>query len=715
MNEMIKSDNNQQMKRERSVYFIEKITVGLWLFSIFLYLFKSKPKGSSLLLYYLYASKPGLFTARCTSKFLSAKLESFDFHLAELRDQDGDSIWWAVLYEDSIALQEHLKGHFEFQKIIKEHQQENKMLLFLTGKLLIFDNHLFGLIKILIFLRAASQKQGFAKQEPARIFFFSSERPWAQELKIWARKRNIDLILVEEKFSLNVRKMILKSHALKNFLKKILYYSMAIKHHLQMERSSQEVTYDVPISAAPRLAVEFFGHLNLSSPHLNSDLFFCRYSKIRNEDVLIYFPYPAYPLTGSKLKEIKDKKMSAVVLNLRATHTPAAPLFTYQPPRIKMNSFEDVGSEEGDLRIRKYLYGQVANYQEQRDYWVSFLTKYNIKVHVSWYRYEAKCFPLADALRRTGGASVIYQRSFDHICNSWHSAAIDVSFGFSRQAFQAVEDPHSIIHYYVIAGYLPDYRFSFVRKDAGIIKSQLRRQGAEKIIAYLDENSGDDPRWTLGHKSTQENYEYLLSKVLQNPKIGLILKPKVPGTLKRRLGKVWSLLEAARATGRCAVLDEGDLLGSHPPAIAALAADVAVHGHIHGGTAGMEAALTDTPTLMLDREGWSKSPLYALGGNCVVFKSWDDLWKACLDHWGAAGGMPGFGDWSPMINDIDPFRDGRAAERMGTYLEWLLEGFKANLPREIVLADAAERYGKIWGKDKIFSVNSDVKEYATVN
>jgi len=35
----------------------------------------------------------------------------------------------------------------------------------------------------------------------------------------------------------------------------------------------------------------------------------------------------------------------------------------------------------------------------------------------------------------------------------------------------------------------------------------------------------------------------------------------------------------------------------------------------------------------------------------------------------------------------------------------LMEGFKDKLPREIILADAAERYAKIWGKDKVFSVN----------
>ena len=57
-----------------------------------------------------------------------------------------------------------------------------------------------------------------------------------------------------------------------------------------------------------------------------------------------------------------------------------------------------------------------------------------------------------------------------------------------------------------------------------------------------------------------------------------------------------------------------------------------------------------------------------------------------------------------MLAELDPFRDGRAAERMGTYLKWLIEGFAANLPRETVLADAAERYCEIWGQDKVVEV-----------
>jgi hypothetical protein len=57
-----------------------------------------------------------------------------------------------------------------------------------------------------------------------------------------------------------------------------------------------------------------------------------------------------------------------------------------------------------------------------------------------------------------------------------------------------------------------------------------------------------------------------------------------------------------------------------------------------------------------------------------------------------------------MLDDFDSFRDGKAAQRIGTYLKWLLEGFKAGLARDTVMADAAERYCKIWGKDKVTEV-----------
>jgi hypothetical protein len=135
-----------------------------------------------------------------------------------------------------------------------------------------------------------------------------------------------------------------------------------------------------------------------------------------------------------------------------------------------------------------------------------------------------------------------------------------------------------------------------------------------------------------------------------------------------------------------------------------LASDVSIAGHIYGGTAGFESALAGVPTLILDQEGWPVSKLYDLGLGKVVFNDWDSLWDTCKDYFNSNCKIDGFGNWSPLLNEWDPFRDGRAAERIGNYLHWMIEDFKQGVPRERILTNAAERYCEKWGYDKITSV-----------
>lgn len=320
---------------------------------------------------------------------------------------------------------------------------------------------------------------------------------------------------------------------------------------------------------------------------------------------------------------------------------------------------------------------------------------------MQWYKYDASHMAIADALQSIGGVSAIYQRAYDSYSSPGLTMGADISFGFSPMSAQVERAHGSQISYQVAVGYPGDHRFPLLKARAERIRQSLIARGATHILAFLDENTLDDARWFIGHEFTRVNYAFLLEKLLKFPWLGLILKPKKPVSLDQRLGPVSDLLKAAKATGRCYIFEEGDIQGSYPPAAAALASDIAIHECLSAGTAGVECALAGAPTLLLDREGWSVSPLYKLGVGKVVFTKWEDLWETCLAHWQRPGGVPGFGDWSDMLHELDPFRDGRAAQRIGTYLKWLLGGFKAGLPREVVLADAAERYTKAWGRDKI--------------
>ena len=142
---------------------------------------------------------------------------------------------------------------------------------------------------------------------------------------------------------------------------------------------------------------------------------------------------------------------------------------------------------------------------------------------------------------------------------------------------------------------------------------------------------------------------------------------------------------------------------SAPPVLAGLSADVCVHGHLSAGTAALECALEGLPTLLIDREGTPASKLNELPEGKVIFKDWPSTIDAIMEHFKTPEGIPGFGDWSSIINDLDPFRDGLAAKRIGDYLHWLIQGYDQGLDKETVMENAAVKYRKQWGDDKVIS------------
>ena len=156
--------------------------------------------------------------------------------------------------------------------------------------------------------------------------------------------------------------------------------------------------------------------------------------------------------------------------------------------------------------------------------------------------------------------------------------------------------------------------------------------------------------------------------------------------------------------GRCYIYEaSGRHTASAPPILAGLSADVCIHSHLSSGTASLECALEGIPTLLIDREGCPDSKLYELPEGKVVFKNWPETIDALMEHFQTPQGIPGFGDWSGIIDQLDPFRDGKAASRIGTYLHWLIQGYEQGLVRDTIMADAAERYRKRWGDRFVLS------------
>ena len=83
------------------------------------------------------------------------------------------------------------------------------------------------------------------------------------------------------------------------------------------------------------------------------------------------------------------------------------------------------------------------------------------------------------------------------------------------------------------------------------------------------------PAGLPGHDFQKDNYRLLLEKILSEPWLGVIFKPKRPKNLRQRLGLEVATYSLAQATGRCRILEQSDFLSEQTPAEAAMAADIA--------------------------------------------------------------------------------------------------------------------------------------------
>ncbi len=126
-------------------------------------------------------------------------------------------------------------------------------------------------------------------------------------------------------------------------------------------------------------------------------------------------------------------------------------------------------------------------------------------------------------------------------------------------------------------------------------------------------------------------------------------------------------------------MDRGAVVGRIFPAEAALASDLCV-GKLSGSTAAFEARLAGVPTLLIDTEGFADHPLRALGGR-VVFDGWEALREAVARY---RAGDRSIGDWEALLGELEPFQDGRAAERMRSHIAGIL-GIPIVVPQPVAV------------------------------
>lgn len=325
----------------------------------------------------------------------------------------------------------------------------------------------------------------------------------------------------------------------------------------------------------------------------------------------------------------------------------------------------------------------------------------NIKITVNFDNYDHFRIPEHCALNSLGGVSVSYQLSNWPLPNVSLAPCTDITFLFGPYYRRILSEGRGCASNLVYCGYLTDYAFSAAKEESASLRNALRKNGAQFIISYFDENSSDDRFSVISNSTSAKIYKTFLEWVISDKTLGLICSPKKPSTLIGRLPEIKDLLENAKTTGRCIFMD-GRYRTNCYPVTPAQASDLAV-ALLIGGTVGLESFLAGVRTVYLDLEGLYSYPEYQEGKNKIVFDNLKALMESIEKFRSDSAKHDEYGNIKLIenIQDKDLFHDGKAAARLGEYILWMLNKIESCGEKKEVIAYANRNYSRRWGSDKI--------------
>jgi len=657
------------------IIFFEKLS----LLSSFIYLLRYKEilsKKNSSRVYYIDTSRYAPLVFSTAEKYFGCKFSKLDFSLIDIKDKVGE-------LERLKLTRKHL---FDFKKLILESSEYNEILGELYMSNLKTEQYLKSYFEKSV-IHSEIMKPGtwrtiflisvikhfMVEKSIDQSLFVIVRKPWIAQYQAYASKFGISIDYHEENFRIFDYELIelIRSFPKIHFLLKIMQYK---KGFLNKNMDLGSSTF---LDGRGDIVFEKNGH--------HSDFLWQIESDYPSRKI-VYQYEDDYEKKILNQNNIDTEKITPYLKDV--LFLPNKSISLKKNPRFKSEFYEI-------KRLYDYYY---ATFLTSR----SFFARKNIKIYLTWYRYDAEHIIKTNAINSLGGISAINQIAFDGVSLIGNLIHSDIVFSYSKFSSDLDKRMNSKFNYHVITGCTKDYLNAQLKEQTNAIRDKLASYGVKDIVCVLDENSVDDERWHTGHSLQRDNYRHMLEEVISNKSLGVIFKPKSGKTLRKRLGKLNKLLDRAERTGRCLVFDEiNRYTTAASPIIAAMSSDLCIHSHLCSGSAGLEASLSGTPTILIDREGLPNSKLYQLPKDKVVFSDWPTAIEGMNEFFSDRDKSSGIGDWSDLIDDLDPFRDGKGAKRMGSFLNDLRINFDQGMDRDKSMELAARKYENNWGTDKI--------------
>lgn len=446
---------------------------------------------------------------------------------------------------------------------------------------------------------------------------------------------------------------------------------------------------------APCVAVQLVEGID---PTRRSETFWVEGSGLDASQVLLYGRVEGLggPPSADTLEEISRRGFRWVPLDRHVS--PDGWRAVWAPRRRKVRVAPGRSLRRGASSEERWLCRQLVAFQRSVSYWLQFFRAHDVRVHVLIEEVGLQNVAQRAALRRAGGVTVGRQRS-DLVVGSrtLGSFPADVFLVWNRAAVGTVAASRSRVPVCLVTGFVYDRAFAENRDRALRIRRRFTAD-VDFVVALFDNIFG--PTKFYSESVMEWFYEPFLQWAREDRKLGLLVKPKKREFFGRLRG-VPDVLDGFVREGRCVVLgDRGGVM----PSTVATAADVSVGIGI--SSAITESLLAGQRAVYCDVTGYRSAPHYDWAPGRVLFPDPEGTVSALRAFRRGEEGARRVGDPGEDVEELDPFRDGRASARAGWVVGELYRHLGEGADPTAARREVTRSYGDRWGGSAVVPVGS---------
>lgn len=458
---------------------------------------------------------------------------------------------------------------------------------------------------------------------------------------------------------------------------------------------------DPPKMAGPSIAVHYQEGID---ENRRNDMFWYRDGLVDPQKILVYFDTKVPKHGGNTVPRQVIDDMKSRGLNpvcLRHGMVEGDGTAVWSPKREKGTLLAKFKKSKTKPHTPHEFWAIEESQQllENVDFWVAFYRQFGVKAHIDMEVGSDRNVAQNIALDLTDGVGIGWQRS-EFLTGYGHQLGYHphhVYFAWNSRGITDAKNSRSRIGTVLVSGFT-SAGLSYPDEECRDLKAQIMARGASFVVALFDNLIF---REDIYSKNMMESfYTAFLKWVLEDPTVSVVTKSKKP-VIFESLDGIRPLIKQAEATGRWVNLTE--VLG-RLPTDASRIADISVGIGI--SSAVTEAVALGARGVHCDLPAMRSHPFYKWGYEKVVFDDLERLILAMKRYKAAKSSEPELGDFSRIMDQVDPFQDGQRGKRVGSYISCVLETYAGGGDQESAIQRSNELYSKTWGDDKVINLSN---------